>query len=83
MTDITVDRTGDTTNRHTFVALESDTLVKAICDAIEYEWSQNALEVLIRELCKKGYDGKKLLNQIESRYGQLAALRVVRILFHQ
>lgn len=82
MTDITVDRTGDTTNHHTFVALESDTLVEAICDAIENEWSQNALEVLVRELTKKDYDDKKLLNLIETRFGPQAALRIIRILFH-
>lgn len=83
MADITVDRTGDTTNRHTFVALESDTLVKALFDAIENEWSQNAIEVLIREICKKGYDDKRLLNLVETRYGKATALKIIRIIFNQ
>ena len=82
MNDITVDRTSDTTNR-SFLMVDTDTLVKTLYDAIEYEWSTSALEVIIAELCKKHYKYEKLVNMIENRFGKPAALKVIRIAFNQ
>ena len=82
MADITADKSGDTTNHNTFVSLESESLVRSLFDALENGWSDNALEVLVREICKKGYDPKRLLNLVENRCGKTAALKVIRIIFH-
>jgi len=81
MNDITVERSGDTTNRSGFRKLGSETLVKTLFDAIEYEWSNNALEVIIKELSRKGYDHQKLLPLVEDKFGKQTALKVIRILF--
>jgi hypothetical protein len=85
MNDITGDRSGDksgdTTNRSGFRRLETDTLVKTLFDAIEYEWSDNALRVIIKELSRKGYDKKKLLHMVEDKFGKPAALKIIRILY--
>ena len=83
MNDITVERSGDTTNRSGFRKLESETLVKTLFDALEYEWSNNALRVIIKELSRKGYDHQKLLHMVEDKFGKLATLKVVRILFNK
>ena len=83
MNDITVERSGDTTNRSGFRKLESETLVKTLFDAIEYEWSNNALRVIINELSRKGYDHQKLLCLVEDKFGKSATLKIIRIIFNQ
>lgn len=83
MTDITVERTGNSTNRHVFQMLEPETLVRTLFDAIEYEWSNNALEIILQELSKKGYDHRQLLDMVEGKFGKEAALKVIRIIFKQ
>ena len=83
MTDITVDRTGNSTNRYVFQMLEPETLVHTLFDAIEYEWSNNALEIIIQELSKKDYDHRHLLLMVEEKFGKPAALKVIRIIFKQ
>ena len=83
ITDIPSNRTGDTTGRSAFRIVESETLVKTLLDAIEYEWSTNALEVIIKELSKKGYKYEKLLHMIEKKFGKPAALKIIRIVFNQ
>lgn len=83
MTDITVERTNNSTNRYMFQMLEPETLVHTLFDAIEYEWSNNALEIIIQELNKKGYDDRHLLDLVEKKFGKEAALKVIRIIFKQ
>ena len=83
MNDITVEKSGDTTNRSGFRRLESETLIKTLFDAIEYEWSNNALRVIIKELSRKGYDHQKLLPLVEDKFGNQAALKIIRIIFNQ
>lgn len=83
MNDITVERTGDTTNRFVFQTLGSETLVKTLFDAIEYEWSNNALRVIIKELSRKGYNCQRLVHIVEDKLGKLAALKIIRIIFKQ
>lgn len=83
MSDITVERTNNSTNGYAFQMLEPDTLVQTLFDAIENEWSNNALEVIIRELGRKGYDHRQLLFMIEEKFGKPAALKVIRIIFKQ
>ncbi len=83
MTDITVERTNNSTNRYMFQMLEPETLVHTLFDAIEYEWSNNALEIIVQELSKKGYEHRQLLDKVERKYGKEAALKVIRIIFKQ
>ena len=81
MTDITVERTGDATNRFAFQMLEPDTLVKTLFDAIDNEWSGNALRLIIKELSRKNYDKKMLLHLVEDKFGKPTALKIIRILY--
>jgi hypothetical protein len=83
MTDITVERTNNSTNGYAFQMLEPDTLVQTLFDAIKYEWSNNAMEVIIKELARKGYDHRQLLDMVEEKFGKPAALKVIRIIFKQ
>ena len=83
MTDITVQKTDNSTNRHAFQMLDPETLVQTLFDAIEYEWSNNALEIIIQELSKKGYDHRRLLLMVEEKFGKPAALKVIRIIFNR
>jgi len=83
ITDITSDRTGDTTGRATLRSLCPESLVNTLYDAIQHEWSNNALEVIIKELFKKGYKYEKLLYMVENKFGKPAALKVIRIIFNQ
>lgn len=83
MTDITVQKSGDTTNRSTYHVLEPDTLVQTLFDAIENGWSDNALEVIIKELSRKNFDQRQLLLMLEEKFGKQATLKVIRIIFKQ
>ncbi len=83
MNDITIERTGDTTNRFAFQTLWSETLVKTLFDAIEYEWSNNTLRVIIKELSRKSFKHDNLLHMVEDKFGKPAALKIIRIVFNQ
>jgi hypothetical protein len=63
--------------------LEPDTLVQTLFDAIENDWSNNALEIILKELSRKGYDHRQLLLMVEEKFGKEAALKVIRIIFKQ
>ena len=83
MSDITSDRSGDRTSDQTLHMLEADTLLQSLFDAIENEWSNNAVEVLIRELIKKDYSQSQLLKMIELKFGKIAALNLLRTIARQ
>jgi len=83
MADITVERTGNSTNGHALKMLDPDTLVQTLFDAIENDWSNNALEIILKELSRKGYDHRQLLLLVEEKFGKQVALKVIRIIFKQ
>lgn len=75
-------RTGDTTGKATFRTLWSETMVEMLYDAIQHEWSNNALRVIIKELYNKGYNQDRLMNMVEKKFGKKACLKVIRIIFN-
>lgn len=77
----TTGRTGDTTGKATFRTLWSETLIEMLYDAIQHEWSNNALRMIIKELYKKGYNQDRLMKIIEKKFGKVACLKVIRIIF--
>jgi hypothetical protein len=80
MSDITVERTNNSTNGCAFQRLDPDTLVHTLFDAIENEWSDNALEVVLKQLSRKGFNQRQLLLMIEEKFGKQVALKVIRII---
>ena len=83
MSDITADRSGDKSIDNALRSLETETLLQSLFDAIENEWSNNAVEVIIKELVKKGYDRRNLIQLIELRFGKMAALNLVKTIARQ
>jgi hypothetical protein len=83
MSDITVEKSGNSTNGYAFQRLDPDTLVHTLFDAIENEWSDNALEVVLKQLSRKGFDQRQLLFMIEEKFGKPAALKIIRIISRQ
>ncbi len=83
MNDITIDRSGDNTNDNALKSLEADSLLQSLFDAIENEWSNNAIEVLIKVLIKKGYGQRNLIQVIEHRFGNMVALNLIRTIAQQ
>lgn len=77
----TTGRTGDTTGKATFQTLWSETLVEMLYDAIQHEWSNNALRIIIKELYNKGYNQDRLMKMIDKKFGKEACLKVIRIIF--
>jgi hypothetical protein len=77
----TTGRTGDTTGKATLRTLWSETLVEMLYDAIQHEWSNNALSVIIKELYNKGYNRDRLMKMVEKKFGKQACLKIIRILF--
>lgn len=53
--------------------LWSDTLVGMLNDAIEYNWSANAIREILKELYNKGYKPKQLVRMVEKKFGSEAA----------
>lgn len=53
--------------------LWSDTLVGMLSDAIEYNWSSNAIREILKELYNKGYKPKQLVRMVEKKFGLDAA----------
>ena len=77
----TTGRTGDTTGKTSLRTLWSETLVEMLYDAIQNDWSNNALRVIIKELYKKGYNQDRLMKMVEKKFGKEACLKVIRIIF--
>ena len=74
-------RTGDTTSKTTLRTLCTDSLVEILDDAICNEWSNNALQVIIRELHNKGYNQDRIIKMVERKFGKETCLKIIRIIF--
>lgn len=60
--------------------LWSDTLIGMLKDAIEYNWSNNAIREILKELYRKDYKPKQLVKMVEKKFGAEAALRLRTII---
>lgn len=56
--------------------LWSDTLIGMLSDAIKYNWSDNALREILKELYRKDYKPKQLIKMAEKKFGTEGALRL-------
>lgn len=53
--------------------LWSDTLIGMLSDAIEYNWSRNAIREILKELYRKGYKSKQLIRMVKKKFGSEVA----------
>jgi len=60
--------------------LWSDTLVSMLSDAIQYNWSNNAIREILKELYNKGYKPKQLVKMVEKKFGAEGALRLTAVI---
>ncbi len=60
--------------------LWSDTLVELLCDAVKGEWSDSAINEIIKELYNKGYKTERLMTILEKNLGPQAAKRLARFI---
>lgn len=62
--------------------LWSETLIEMLHDAVENDWSANALGEILFELHQKGYKVKRVVRKIEKKYGREAAAKLVEKINH-
>lgn len=56
--------------------LWSDTLIEMLNDAVQNDWSTNALMEILLELHQKGYKVDRVVRKVEKKYGQEAAAKL-------
>ena len=61
-------------------SLWSETLVELLYDAVKEEWSDNAIQEIIKELYNKGYKTEQLINMLDKKLGPDAATRLARFI---
>lgn len=66
----------DTLQTTDLTTLWSDTLLEMLNDAVQNDWSSNALKEILLELNKKGYKPERALRKVEKKYGQEAAAKL-------
>ena len=69
-------KTEDILEKTDLRTLWSDTLVGMLSDAIQYNWSDNALREILKELYRKDYKPKQLVRMVEKKFGAEGALRL-------
>ena len=57
--------------------LWSETLIEMLYDAIQYDWSANALREILYELQKKGYKLSRVVKKIEKKFGKDAVSKLL------
>lgn len=67
-------QTLQTTERRT---LWSETLVEMLYDAVEYDWSSNALREILIELYHKGYKLDKVAKMVNKKFGKEAVAKLL------
>ncbi len=70
------DRTEKFLEKTDIRTLWSETLIDILCDAVEHNWSQNALREIFRELSAKGIKPSKTLKIIEKKFGAETASKI-------
>lgn len=59
--------------------LWSETLIDILCDAVEHNWSRNALVEILRELSAKGIKPTQAFKIIENKYGSATAAKIKKL----
>lgn len=57
--------------------LWSGTLIEMLHDAVQNDWSANALGEILFELYQKGYKVNRVVSKIEKKYGREAAAKLL------
>lgn len=78
-TDRSNGRSNDTTGRVDFSSLWAETLVETLYDAIENNWSGNAINVIVKQLQKKGYSRKIILGLVEEKFGKADCEKIIKL----
>lgn len=73
-TDITEDKLLKTDLR----TLWSETLIELLHDAVKEEWSDKAIQDIVKELYNKGYKTEQLMTMLDKKIGPEAAGRLAR-----
>lgn len=60
--------------------LWSDTLIELLCEAVKEDWSDHAIEEIIKELYNKGYKTERLITILDKSLGPEAATRLARFM---
>lgn len=81
-TDRSNGRSNDTTGKVDFGSLWAETLVETLYDAIENNWSDNALKVIIKQLLKKGYSKKIIQGLVEEKFGKAYCEKIIKLLIN-
>ncbi len=73
------DKSDDTTDKSGFGPLWSETLIETLCDGIQNDWSNSALKMIIKELNKKGYQQKQILDKVEIKFGKRGCRKLIKL----
>jgi hypothetical protein len=63
---------------NTLKTLWSETLFEMLYDALQHDWSSNAIREIVRELAQKGYKVERTMKKVERRFGKDGAQRLFR-----
>lgn len=58
--------------------LWSETLVEMLCDAVKENWSDNAIEEIVKALFDKGMKTEQMIRILDRKLGPDAATRLAR-----
>jgi transcriptional regulator CtsR len=58
--------------------LWSETLIELLHDAVKEDWSDKAIEDIIKELYNKGYKTEQLMMMLDRKIGPEAATKLAR-----
>jgi DNA-directed RNA polymerase specialized sigma54-like protein len=76
------DKSDDTSGRSGFGPLWSETLIETLYDGIHNDWSNNALKMIIKELNKKGYLQKQILDMVETKFGKRGCRKLIKLVLN-
>lgn len=62
---------------HTLRTLWSETLFEMLCEAVEHNWSANAVREILKELVHKGYKPNQIAREVEKRSGKEGKKRLL------
>ena len=82
-TDSSNNRSNDSTGNLDFRSLWAETLVQTLYDAIENNWSGNSVTVILKQLQKKGYDRKLILELVNQKFGKSGCDKLIKHTINQ
>lgn len=68
----------DTLRSTNLRTLWSETLIEMLYEAVQYDWSANALREILVELHHKGYKMERVVKKINKKFGKEASARLLK-----